>query len=315
MQLVDRVRYRDSDHSYRLAHACRACPDTPGREPGARPGTDRKCAACKGLGETYTPVPSVTTILGNLSKAALVWWSAKEGAQAFLNWFDEHAYHKPLEPWNGRHMNIDEGDAAHLYELIRTAHNERKTKAADKGSEVHAAIDAWKQDVLTAEPPTNPVALASWNAYVDWWAGAGFSCLATERVVVDPAGRYAGRLDLLLEESPTHPANLARGVDEELPLYVADIKTSGGVYPEHLYQNAAYAMAIEEELGREVAGTKVLWLPEGATQTIVVDRDRSEWLSDFMVFEALLPLHDHRRNLDRMLRAVKTTHGPKDETE
>ena len=252
--LVDRVSFRDSDHTYFLE--------------GKR-------------------IPSVTTLLGNLSKPALPWWAAKMGAEAVADLLDREM---------GSSVTPDMRDEA--FTLAQRAHINIMQDAGKKGSAVHAAIEQFHTEFFTAEPPTDdPRALAAWEAFLAWWATAALTCVSTERMIVDPDGRYSGRLDLLLEDS----ASL---------WYVCDIKTSKGVWPEMILQNAGYAAAIEGETGREVAGTKILWLPEGATKLTVVERDREEWLQDFEIFERLIPIHSYRKALDKWLKSVKAEHGP-----
>lgn len=264
--LVERVSFRDSDHTYYLD--------------GKR-------------------IPSVTALTGNLSKDGLVWWSAKVGAEAMR----ERAQQVDPAQFADLHHVGDRWDALieELYQLARYAHNNRKRTAAKKGNAVHDAIQAYHTDFFTAEPPTEPAALASWTAFIEWWASAGLTCIATERKIVDPEGRYSGRLDMLCEDAAGD-------------LYVCDTKTSGGVYDGHVYQNALYAGAIEAELERPVAGTCILWLPEGAEKLIVVDRDREEWREDYRIASALIDLHSHRAALSKWLREIKETHGPKEES-
>jgi len=276
---VARVSYRDSDHSYHLD--------------GKR-------------------IPSVTTLLGNLSKPGLVYWSANEGAKAAAEvvreWGRQFGYAESPDPSHFEHMAVEVHDAA------KYAHTIRKNKAAAKGNVVHAAIEQYHNDFFNATPPdadTEPAASAAWEAFLTWWGDAGLTCVATECTITDPAGRYAGRLDLLLEGLPA-----ARQYDGVMnaSLYVADIKTSNAPYAEHVLQNAGYAAAIEAQIGRPVAGTKVLWLPEGATTLTVIERDDAEWREDYRIFESLIDLHTHRKRLDAWLKEIKDTHGPsKDE--
>jgi len=259
--LVDRVSFRDSDHTYFLE--------------GKR-------------------IPSVTTLLGNLSKPALPWWAAKMGAEAVRERILDLDL-AAVEDWKPADQAAFADEA---FTLAQRAHINIMQDAGKKGSAVHAAIEQFHTEFFTAEPPTDdPRALAAWEAFLAWWATAALTCVSTERMIVDPDGRYSGRLDLLLEDS----ASL---------WYVCDIKTSKGVWPEMILQNAGYAAAIEGETGREVAGTKILWLPEGATKLTVVERDREEWLQDFEIFERLIPIHSYRKALDKWLKDVKAEHGP-----
>jgi genome maintenance exonuclease 1 len=81
-----------------------------------------------------------------------------------------------------------------------------------------------------------------------WWQGNGGEHLRSEEAVFHPEHRYAGRVDLV--------ARLGGR------LVVVDLKTSARVYPEHLLQVGAYALALRAE-GVEVAEGFVLALRDG----------------------------------------------------
>jgi len=260
MPLVERVSFRDSDHSYHL---------------------DGK------------KIPSVTTILGNLSKPALPWWAAKMGAEAVQEYLES------LDP--GTMIAENAGLASTCFDLAQRAHITKRNAAGARGTVVHDAIEKFHTDFFNAEPPEDEGARKRWEAFIEWWASAGLACISTERKIIDPDQRYAGRLDLLLDADPG--------------LFVCDVKTSGGVYPEFLYQNAAYAHAIEAELECEVMGTKVLWIPEGTDRLIVVERDRTEWLNDFTIFEALIPIHHDRKIIGKWTKEITDTYKKASETE
>lgn len=260
--LVERVSFRDSDHTYYLD--------------GKR-------------------IPSVTTLLGNLSKPGLIYWAANIGADAVAERV------RNLTPGDLAQLEMAHEDSAwldplanELHRLAKRAHIDRKNNAAAKGNQVHDAIDRFQTDYFNAEPPDEPNALASYEAFLRWWKESDFSYIDGERKIVDAQGRYSGRLDLLCEN--------------DNGLFVCDVKTSAGVYPEHVLQNAGYAAAIESELEREVAGTIVLWIPEGAAKLIAIERDREEWQRDFRIFESLIALHAHRKALDKWLTDIKKTH-------
>lgn len=244
---VERLSFRDSDHTYYLE----------GKH-----------------------IPSVTTILGNLSKPGLVWWSAKVGAEAVKEWWEEHALINLVERL--KVAQVDEEDIETLYNLARYQHSKKLQKAATKGSLVHNAVEQFHEDFFNAERPTDERAAIAFDAFVEWWSEHGFTMVSTERKIVGRNNDYAGRMDLLCRS-------------EDGDLYVCDMKTSNGIYLESIVQNAAYADAVEAEMGEPIVGTKVLWLPEHLDKMIVVERDREEWQLDFkMCFEPLLQLHKYR---------------------
>jgi|GEM_PF-5236606 len=72
-------------------------------------------------------VPSVTTILSNLSKPALVNWSAREVATFAVTFHDQ---------W------VDLPDEAAI-DMLKRAPYRNMSRKGEIGSAVHAAIDAW----------------------------------------------------------------------------------------------------------------------------------------------------------------------------
>lgn len=276
-----RVEYRDSDHSYRLRNDCTACTAT-GRVPGKRDGTTKQCSKCKGEGVRRERVPSVSTILAELNKPALVPWAAKKAAEAV----------------HERVVNATVADAMHwttfadeLYDLAKNAHRELADDAADIGTLVHDWITT-AEDVLTATLPDDPQVRPACEAFVAWWRTAGYEMVAAERVVVDERERYAGRFDLLVR-------------DRRGRLFILDIKTSGSVYVEHVLQLSAYATALRQEIRESIAGTVVVWCHKDGRPVRVVERSPREYRADFRVFAALLGIYEHRKSLGGALRALQ----------
>lgn len=259
---VQRVSFRDSDHSYFLD--------------GKR-------------------VPSVTTILGNLSKPGLHFWSANKGAEAVKDFVAS----LPTAEIDGQHVVVVEQRhlAEVLYTLAKTSHQKHAQKAAAKGSIAHDAIQQYHESFFEAEPPDeyeHPLAYAAFDAFVEWWSISGLTCISTERKIVsnnDDELQFAGRLDMLCE-------------DEAGGLYVCDVKTSNNLYLSHILQNAAYAQAISVELERPVVGTKVIWLPASRDYATVIERDEEEWKFDYSVFSMLHGVHAYRKGMKAWLDEV-----------
>lgn len=286
-ELAAAVVYRDSDHSYRYATPCAPCVGA-GEVPGARAGTTKKCPKCKGAGETTTRVPSVTTILAELNKPALVPWAARVGADAAVEFLADW-----MEPADngGRAAFVPESRLDEIHELVRNAHQKTKDESAATGTTVHDWIEQHHGDILGAPDPDDPTAVAPWRAFVAWWRTAGFEVVATERMCIDKKGRYAGRFDLLLR-------------DQRGELWIGDIKTSNSVYAEHVLQCAAYASAIRDETETMVAGTIVIWCHKDGRPVETVVRTRREYRADFRVYAALLGIYEHRKVLGPTLRQL-----------
>ncbi len=273
-KLVERVSFRDSDHTYHLE--------------GKR-------------------IPSVTGILGNLSKPALPWWAAKTGAEAIVELLTDRVQQWPQgdseHMASGAFVAVEEFPT--VFDTVQRAHINIRNKAGAKGTTVHGAIEQFHNEFFTMEPPDDPIQRQAFDAFTAWWAEAGLSVVETERKIVDPGGRYAGRLDLVAR-------------DADGGLHICDVKTSNGVYVEAVMQNAAYAAAYEAEGAvdgtdenlNQIVGTKVLWLPEGCTKLTVIERDREEWLLDYSIFDSLIDVHRYRVGMDAWMKEVNAANKP-----
>lgn len=277
---TQRVVFNDASHRYYLPYDCTTC-DATGRVDGAREGTTKNCPTCKGDGYKKKYLTSVTTILSELNKPALPAWAAKMGAAAAFEYLRDHAGE-----------TITEDTALIVENIARTAHDKQRDQAAEKGSAVHDAIHEYQTDIFEAGPPEDEDAATAWWAFQNFIESEKFEIVECERLVLDRTHRYAGRMDLLLR----------RGRD----YYVADVKTSNGVYAEHVLQNAAYANAIRSELGLYGLRSMVIHLPTGATSVAKVERSPREVRADFRVFESLLKVRKHRPTLETLIRSIRS---------
>ena len=198
--------------------------DTDGRlheyfwENGKRKAVTLRQARWMGL------VPSVTTILREtVPNAGLMqYWEA----QAI-----EAAATTPRHP--------EMGDAE-WKKRVRAAAAEHRDAAAAEGTRLHDQLS----EMLPGGPDTQPPPPAQLHLPLQWlWSHCQLDDsekVLSEKAMVDPAGAYAGTIDLL---APAAPAD----VDKML---LIDFKTQVGrlrVYPEFGFQLAAYRSIIEED--------------------------------------------------------------------
>lgn len=177
--------------------------------------------------------PSVTTILGVISKPALMNWAAKVEREMVLSvsadLYADIAKTPPMTrvAWLMT-MNVRLGkEKASAKEL---------TKAGDIGSQCHALIEWTLKGELMYEAGPSPrisdAAQWAFMSWQDWRRAVNLKPVAVEQVVYSRIHGYAGTLDLLAEVD---------GV-----LTVIDWKTGKAVYSESHLQNAAYRQAIRE---------------------------------------------------------------------
>jgi hypothetical protein len=166
------------------------------------------------------PRPSVTTVLEILSKPALVYWKGQEVARAIYR--DSKSFFG--EKW-------EQGEDAAIKWAMAKADESRDT-AAKLGSSIHLLADMY------ARGPVSPAIgfhvseqeipyLDAWKRFTAFLEAQDASIVSSEHAVWGEG--YAGTYDLIIRE-----------MDE---LWMVDIKTSKGIYPEYALQLAAYGHA------------------------------------------------------------------------
>jgi len=173
----------------------------------------------------YGNFPSVTTVLSLLNKPALVNWAVK----ITVGYIGAH-----LEDLKN---SLTEEDAIKILQEAKKETERMQEKALNIGSLVHQWIECWCEKEIEEISPEikQPV-----GAFLEWTKTNDFIVLEKEQTVYSKKG-YAGTLDLV--------ASLNK------KLYIIDIKTSSGFYPEYVLQIAAYKMAYEEM--KNVKGLKM----------------------------------------------------------
>lgn len=211
-------------------------------------------------GEKY---PSVTTVLNVISKPALIPWAKKVSLEKVR----QELYHASDEISQGNvllegHDSIDE-----LIEAARTRPDEVAGAAADLGLRAHKYVEELIKEEGALPEPEPDIAPAV-QAFLDWREQAGLDIKAVEQVVYSREYGYAGTLDML-------------GRDEQGRVYVVDLKTSNGIYPEYALQVSAYAQAWYEMHSLDnVEGAMVVRLGKANAEFEV--REVADWITTFI---------------------------------
>lgn len=164
-------------------------------------------------------VPSVTTILQQVAKPALVPWAAKLVVEHIKG------HSRPL-PSGAYHVTPEDLAAA------KAAPRAVRDQAGSDGTAVHNYAEA----VLNGErTPTlkNEAQLAGAAAFEDWFESVTVEAIALERIVFSRRLWYAGKFDFFGKINGRY--------------CILDFKTSSGVWPEYWLQIAAYEHALREE--------------------------------------------------------------------
>lgn len=218
---------------------------------------------------------SCTTILGIISKPALIGWAAGEVVK-YIKENCEFVKDGDVAPW----YVVTENEL----EKAKSAHRKKKEKAADWGTLVHKAIEIY---IKTKAIPTavevggeNVVLslehMTSINNFVKWAEDNKVEFLESEKRIYSEEWMVAGTCDFVCK------------IDGKL--YVGDLKTSSGIYEEYFLQTAAYGkMMMEMGLYDHFDHLVIVNCKKDGTIDTVIRKDVA---GNIKCFEAALTLHN-----------------------
>ena len=219
---------------------------------------------------------SVTTIIdGGIPKRALIYWSANEVAGYVVANIDEVAALIAKDP---------EG----AYDLLKRTPWRSKEKAADAGTAIHEAVEAY---TLGRPMPTWPEPVAAKMAHYERFL-ADYQPVfhMTEASVYNATERYAGTLDAIVTIGGR--------------TLVFDMKSGKGVYPEVGLQLAAYRFA--EFVGLPDGSEAPMPETDGAVALHLTDEDYDllEIRADQTVFKSFLYTREVVRFIEETSKSV-----------
>lgn len=165
------------------------------------------------------PLTGVTTVLSVIAKPALIQWSAN-CAVDFLS--TAIACGLTLTP--------------ELIKDAKSAHRKRKEVAGEKGTDIHEQAETIVKTQIQANNGIVADDLSSDNPqiqhFITWARDNKVKFLKSEEHIYSKDWWIGGICDLVMEI--------------EGQRWIADIKTSSGIYPEHFWQMAAYDKCFQE---------------------------------------------------------------------
>jgi len=223
-------------------------------------------------------ITSVTKILSVINKPALINWSARMAVEYIADSIDPGKSYDELE------LNT-------IFKFARKAHWQKKVDAGDIGTFVHK----WIEDYINGENPGMPVnenLQVSINNFLDWVKKHKAKFLVAEQVVYSRKYKYSGTLDFICTLNGK--------------MYIGDIKTSKGIYPEYLMQTSAYRYAREEEYPKEkYAGQIILRIGKDGSFEIAIMRDQE-------LYEEMLKAFLSAQRLQKTLNKLSTYKAEKE---
>lgn len=203
-------------------------------------------------------VPSVTRILGVIDKPALIPWAVNETVDNLR---------KTLKP--GTLYTQEQLDF--ILRDSKDARFRQSKKALNIGSEAHDWLERYIKAQILSTPapdlPEYPPVLAAVMSYIDWEKRyTDIKYHYSERKLFSKRYMYSGTVDIVIEINGN--------------IVAADFKTSKGIYPEYLVQSAAYAKALEEELGIDITKVAVIRIPKDGNTVEIEVADNIKGLFD-----------------------------------
>lgn len=156
--------------------------------------------------------------------------------------------------------------------------NHQRDKAADRGTNVHKALEYWADNNVMPDPAVYP---EHERGYVEalraFLLDSRAVPVASEVMVGSLEWGYAGRFDLIAELEGTvctHYTPKGRGDREEQVSgkWLLDLKTSKDVYASHQLQCAGYELAYRECYGEETDFQGVVQVSEDGRYKLVKSR-------------------------------------------
>ena len=247
----------------------------------------------------WQEVPSVSTVLGVLDKPALVWWGMKVGVEGLMTLIHDGDVLQPDDEfflWDqeGDRELATADDVVALLTRNKLTVNHQRDKAADRGTNVHSALEAWAETGITPDPRFYPENERGYvQGLVNFINDAHPHPLQSEVMVASLDG-YAGRFDLLANldfagkvVTKTYPKREDKR-EQQSGAFIIDLKTSAKTYPSHALQLAAYRHAMTECGYGEIDHAAVLRVTsDGRYELVEAKAEYSDFLAVLSAYRAL----------------------------
>lgn len=216
-------------------------------------------------------IPGATTILGVLSKPALIFWASNMASDYFKS---------QIVPG----VALDEVEIERIWQQARKAHTQKKLDSATLGSMVHKYVE---QYIKGENPPmpVNPEMKGACERFLQWVQDHQVKFLVSEQMVFSKKHLYAGTTDFICK------------IDGRL--WIGDLKTSQSVYSEYFAQTSAYLEARTEEFPTEkFDGAVIVRVGKEDGDFEAVSKTREELAPHFELFLNCLAVYKSLKKLE-----------------
>ena len=211
------------------------------------------------------PATGVTTIIGVLAKPNLIPWAARMAVEFCI----EHA-----EGAESRDIDILYHISSIALEEAKSAHTRKKEAAGEHGTSSHSLVEEWiknRMDNRMSTTDFSPI-----QKFIDWATENVDHFLFSERKMFNKDLFIAGTADFAY-------------VGKDGERYMADFKTSSGIYGiDYWLQVAAYRMLAEEEGDVPYDGATVVRMGKDGSFEV---KHRFDYETDREAFMACLTIY------------------------
>lgn len=208
------------------------------------------------------PLTGVTSVLGVLAKPALIPWAAKMTVE----------YLKANAPKDGKKYIVE----PLLLEAAKGAHNQNKVDAGKHGTAAHALVEEYINECLGEGHNGLPQAVSPHNEkyatikpFIEWAYEEVDHFLFSERRMYNVEKWLAGTADFAY-------------VGKDGKRYIADFKTSSGIYGiDYWLQAAAYRFLAEAEGDEPYEGATIVRLGKDGRFEVQQAREYGLFLDTF----------------------------------
>lgn len=235
-------------------------------------------------------VPSVTKVIGQMEKPALIPWAAKLNRQLFVDYIQREATAQSIADLASFHGFIDKalGEAPTFRSTIE--------KAADAGTVAHDMIERWIKgtdptDALSdaSDVSTQKKAEQAFESFLQWIKNYDIHIIGSEENLISDTYAFGG--------TPDAWGRVGLGSNA-----VFDWKTGSGIYAEALIQVSAYAHLVEQREECKVEQAHILRFSKktGAFTHQMLSREQLD--AGWKIFMTLLDLHSQREDFKEMMK-------------
>ena len=178
-------------------------------------------------------VVGTSTILGKLAAPKLENWKRTNVVDAIKKEMEKQGI--PLDKIDQICINADNNV------------NKKSNNILSIGSMAHKYCELWVKGQTFTEP-SDPIVKGCFDKFKRFWTKHKLKLIESEKILYSERG-YCGTVDLIAEDSDKN-------------LWLIDIKTSKGIFLNHVHQLHAYKLAYEEQTGKKINKIYVLRLPK-----------------------------------------------------